>query len=181
MNLSASNIFLLGDRVYLRPLEIKDCEGDYPSWLNNRDVTRYNSHGKFPYTKNQAISFVETLQGSHTNITLAIVDKKTDKHIGNISLQNIDWITRSAELAILIGDSTFFGHGIGYEASKLITEHGFRTLNLQRIYCGTSADNKAMQHLAVKLGMSKEGTRKNGIFNNGQYVDIIEYGLLNVE
>jgi RimJ/RimL family protein N-acetyltransferase len=36
-----------------------------------------------------------------------------------------------------------------------------------------------MQKLAEKLGMEKEGTRKEAIFNNGGYRDVIEFGLLN--
>ncbi len=38
-----------------------------------------------------------------------------------------------------------------------------------------------MQKLALKLGMSQEGIRKEAIFNGGTYQDIIEFGILNQE
>jgi RimJ/RimL family protein N-acetyltransferase len=65
------------------------------------------------------------------------------------------------------------------EAGKLIIEHGFKSLNLHRIYCGTSSQNVGMQKLAEKLEMIKEGIRKEALFNSGIYSDIIEYGILN--
>jgi RimJ/RimL family protein N-acetyltransferase len=39
--------------------------------------------------------------------------------------------------------------------------------------------NEGMMKLAVKLGMKKEGLRKEAIFKAGQYIDIVEYGLIN--
>ena len=170
--------FLVAKTIYLRPLKESDCEGNYPFWLNNQTVTQHNSHGKFPYTKAQAIKYVQSIQGSQKNIVLAIVDRDSNQHIGNVSLQAIDWQNQNAELAILIGESDFFKKGIGYEASKLMLNHAFNTLNLHRVYCGTSSGNIAMQKIALKLGMQKEGIRKEVIFKNGHYFDIIEYGIL---
>ena len=65
------------------------------------------------------------------------------------------------------------------EAGDLLINHAFQNLNLHRIYCGTSSNNIGMQKLATKLGMKKEGVRKDSIFNDGRYYDIIEYGIIN--
>jgi RimJ/RimL family protein N-acetyltransferase len=35
-----------------------------------------------------------------------------------------------------------------------------------------------MQRLAEKLGMNQEGVRKDALFKNGVFVDIIEYGIV---
>jgi RimJ/RimL family protein N-acetyltransferase len=51
-------------------------------------------------------------------------------------------------------------------------------INLHRIYCGTSSENIGMQKLANKLGMIKEGQRKDALFKNGKYLDVIEYGII---
>ena len=47
-----------------------------------------------------------------------------------------------------------------FEAGSLLIDHGFNKLNLHRIHCGTSSENYAMQKLALKLGMSKEGEKR---------------------
>ena len=66
-------------------------------------------------------------------------------------------------------------------AARAIIEHGFRKLNLHRIYCGTAGTNTAMKRLAVKLGMTQEGTRRQHVFLDGCWADVIEYGLLRIE
>jgi RimJ/RimL family protein N-acetyltransferase len=112
-------------------------------------------------------------------LVLAVIDTNTEKHIGNISLQNINWIDRNAEIAFLLGEKDFWGKGVMLEAGQLLINHGFESLNLHKIYCGTSSDNSGMQKLAEKLKMEKEGIRKEALFKNGVYHDIIEFGILN--
>ena len=104
--------------------------------------------------------------------------KRLTDHIGNISLQNINLLSRNAELAILLGDKNYWGKGYSKEASKILVNHGFTELNLHRIYCGTSADNLAMQNIAGYLGMQQEGRRLEALYKSGKYVDIVEYGVL---
>jgi len=173
------NIFLTGDSIILRPLQLKDIEGNYRLWLNDPQIILHNSHGRFPQTPETLLSYVNAAQVSGKEITLAVIDKNTGDHIGNISLQNINWIDRNAEIAFLLGESKFQGKGVMFEAGKLLIDHGFKTLNLHRIYCGTSSANTPMQRLAEKLEMIKEGIRKEAIYKNGKYFDIIEYGLIN--
>jgi RimJ/RimL family protein N-acetyltransferase len=109
----------------------------------------------------------------------AICLRDNDRHVGNISLQQISAKNRNAELALLIGDPSVYGKGIGYEAGKLLVEYAFGTLKLHRLYCGTHAENIGMQKLALKLGMSEEGRRRDALWKNGSFADIVEYGLLN--
>lgn len=173
------NIFLQGESIYLRPLEEEDLTMEYVSWLNDTAVCEFNSHAVFPYTKEKMDAYYDYLQKTQsTNIVLAIIDKNNLTHIGNISLQNIDWINRSAEYAILLGNKSYWGIGVASEASILICDYGFTRLNLHRIYCGTSSKNIGMQKLANKMHMSQEGIRKQAIFKNGEYIDIVEYGVL---
>jgi ribosomal-protein-alanine N-acetyltransferase len=112
---------------------------------------------------------------------LAVCDKQNDKHIGNISLQSISWVDRSAEIAFVLGEKEYWGKGVMLEAGKMILDHGFNMLNLHRIHCGTTSDNQGMQKLAEKLGMEKEGVRKEALFNNGKFHDVIEYGIMNTK
>jgi len=172
------DIFIKGQRIYLRQLTEKDIEGDYSDWLNDPEVTLYNSHGRFPMTIDKLKEFIQSASQSNNSLVLAVIDSETDLHIGNISLQAINWIDRNAEIAFLLGEKTWWGKGIMYEAGKLLMEHGVKVLNLHRIYCGTSADNLGMQRLAMKLGMLPEGIRKEALFKKGKYIDILEYGII---
>lgn len=169
---------LQGNRIYLRLLELSDADENYPSWLNDPDVCRYNSHGETLYTHEMAQAYIANVTNNPAIQAFAICLNKNDCHVGNISLQQISLKNQSAELAILIGESSVHRKGIGYEASRLLLDYAFHTLKLHRIYCGTHAENMGMQYLALKLGMNEEGQRRDAIFKNDQFADIIEYGIL---
>lgn len=177
MSLS-KDLFLEGDHIYLRPLNEKDIDGNYRYWLNDQEIVRFNSHGRFPMTPEKLKAFVQSAVTSDNTLVLAVIDKQSGEHIGNISLQGINWVDRNGEIAFLLGEKAYWGKGVMLEAGALLINHAFKTLNLHRIYCGTSSENSGMQKLAEKLGMIKEGIRKEAIYNNGTYHDIIEYGLL---
>ncbi len=175
------HIFLEGENLYLRAIEEKDLNGAYFQWLNDEEVTKYNSHGRFPNTPKKQLDYFNSLQNTDKSLVLAIIDKKTNFHIGNISLQNINWIDSNAEFAILMGDKNFWGKGYSTQAGELIIKHAFEKLNLHRIYCATSIENIGMQKLAKKLQMTQEGIRKEAIFKAGKYLDIVEFGLINIK
>jgi RimJ/RimL family protein N-acetyltransferase len=168
-------VFLTGERTRLRPLVAADVDGPYLTWFNDPEVSRLNSHHVFPYTRAEAIAWVEALTGRRDRLVLAIEVER--RHVGNISLQDIDTVGRSAELAIVL-DKSVWGTGVGTEAARLLVAHGFSALNLNRIACGTVAANAGMRKLAEKLGMTQEGVRREAVWTDGAYHDIVEYGLL---
>lgn len=174
----SSHPFLKSENLILRPLSLEDLDGPYVSWLNDPEVCKYNSHGVVEYTRAMGKEYIERVSRDEHTLVLAIIAKDANVHIGNISLQKIDTDSRSAEYAILLGDTAYWGRGVATEASKLLLTHGFTALNLHRIYCGTSVSNIAMQKLAARLGFTEEGRRREAHFKNGVYEDIIEYGLL---
>jgi len=126
-----------------------------------------------------AQSYIKSVIDNPSVDVFAICLRENDRHVGNITLQQISLKNRSAELAILIGDPSVYGSGIGYEAGALLLEYAFGTCSLHRLYCGTHAENIGMQKLALKLGMNEEGRRREALFKNGIFADIVEYGLLN--
>jgi len=175
--------------IILTPFTEKHITEEYMSWFHNQEVTKYNSHGLFPYTRKAFDEFVETVRnGSSNMILLAMIvaephdsfpnTQKKYTHIGNISLQRIDWTNRSAEFAIVIGNTDYWNKGYGTEAGQLLLTHGFEKLNLHRIWTGTAATNIGMKTLAIKLGMVWEGTFNDGVFLEGQYVDVNSYAIL---
>lgn len=165
-------------RLKLRGLSRADIDGPYLGWFNDQEVCRYNSHGRFPATRDKMMAYLDMLQTSEQHLVLAVIDKVSGVHIGNISLQSIDLHNKTAEFAIIMGDRNYWGKGYAYEASRQLLEHGFLKLGLNRIYCGTSENNTGMRKLADKLGMQQEGCRRQAIFENGKFVDVIEFGIL---
>jgi len=181
--MESANAFIVGEKVYLRPLRDEDAEGPYPSWLNDAEVCAGNSHHVFPYAKEQAREYIRGVRGRRDCLVLAIIvpEGEHERHIGNMSLQSIDYVWGSAEFGVLIGDRTAWGKGYGKEAMRLILAHAFRSLNLHRVYCGTFDTNPGMRRLAAYVGMREEGRRREAAFKDGRYVDIVEFGVLRSE
>lgn len=172
-------IYQLDQHYHVRPLAAADLDGPYPQWFEDQEVCRYNSHGKFFKSREYFAAYVAALDGED-RIVWAICHAQ-DGHIGNISLQQISLVNRTAELAIVLGDKRHWGHGVGLLAGRALLRHGFDKLNLERIYCGTAATNEGMKRLALALGMKLEGMRRSHIFLEGARVDVAEYGILREE
>lgn len=168
--------FLEGNEIYLRPLSFEDIEGPYLTWFNDKDICKFNSHHRFPITKEELIAFVKDIDKHNDNLVLAAIRKKDSYHVGNVSLQGIDWINRSAEMASIIGTKGTEGLRYTVEAIELIIEHAFEQLNIRRVYGGSF--NPVIDYIMQSLGFTVEGKRRQAIYKNNQYYDIIEYGLL---
>lgn len=175
------NPFLVGEKIYLRTIEESDLNEEYQGWFNDSEVCKFNDHHRYPMYREQLADYYKMVIEPRTAIVLAIIDKETDKHFGNISLQSLDMINRSAELAIIIGDKNAWGKGVGGEACRLLIGHGFDQLNLHRIYCGTSEENIGMQTLVKKLNFKEEGLLREAQFKSGKYVNYILFSLLEHE
>lgn len=113
------------------------------------------------------------------SVRCAIVDSENENDVlGLISLLDINYINRSAELHIMIGGATNRGKGIGTFAVKAMIEHAFNNLNLRRIELGVLENNVAAIHLYEKSGFVREGIKRKSNYKNGEYISMIMMGLL---
>jgi len=169
-------IYKLNDEYYVRRFRPEDLKGKYPSWFEDQEVCRYNSHGKFTKTESHFEKYLEALDKEE--IVLWAICHTSDGHIGNVSLQSLSFINRTAEFAIIIGDKSHQRRDVGKLAANRILDHGFSKLNLNRIYCGTAITNEGMKALAISLGMKEEGVRRSHLYLNRCWVDVVDYGIL---
>jgi len=173
--------FLIGEKVYLRPLELEDLNDRYLSWLNDPVVSRYLESGIFPSTREDLERFFRQTTASRDQVILAIVKKEIDQHIGNVKLGPINWIHRKATFGILVGDRQFWNTGVGTEATRLTIEYAFSRLNLRRIDLGVYAEHEAAVHSYERVGFRVEGRFREDLFHEGQYKDRLWMGLLKSE
>jgi RimJ/RimL family protein N-acetyltransferase len=172
------NAFLETNLIILEPLEEKHLTEEYISWLNDKDITKYNSHGIFPNTSKKTQEYIN-LAHSNSQLTFAIIEKKTLLHIGNASIYKIDFINSNADLSIIIGNKKFWGKGYGQEIFSILTQHCFNKLNLHKVTAGTTSDNIGMQKILENLNFNKEGIILESIRRDLQFFDTYLYGLIN--
>ena len=95
--------------------------------------------------------------------TYAIV--KEDIPMGCVGLLfhpdcNHYWGDDCAELGYWIGES-YWGRGIAFKASEVITRHAFDDLNVERIYASYRIENTQSKRVLEKLGFEYFGELKN--------------------
>ncbi len=172
------SVYDLAEDFYLRELRESDLDGRWPDWFNDPVVTKHQAKGYEVNTKAKQREYFNSLAGSKTDRVLAIVDRATDTHIGNVGLHKIDPIHRTAVLGIVIGEKQAWGRGIGRRAWQAITDFGFESLGLHKI-CATVIDgNDASLKCAMAAGFVLEGRQAKQIYKADGYRDLIHLGLL---
>tara|TARA_B100000674_G_scaffold146725_1_gene116121 strand:+ start:2038 stop:2553 length:516 start_codon:yes stop_codon:yes gene_type:complete len=143
-----------------------------PKWLADKEVTKYLYRGKIP-TKNAENRYL-------SDIEFEIYDKSMSEEevIGCGGIHQVNWISRSAELRIMIGNKDYWGMGIGKLAIKELMNYGFQTLNMNRLWLGVNEHNQQAYHAYKKCGFVEEGRLKEEFFKDGLYCDIIRMGIL---
>ena len=175
------DIFISGKFVDLFVLtEEHALHADWYNWYNDAETTRYTEHHRFPNTPIKQLDFFKTnIETSSQKLQLGIMDKNK-YFLGVVSLNTIDYISRRAEMAITIGEKAYRKLIYAAESVSLIIEHGFFTLNLERIYAGTT--EKSLADFWIRsLNFTYEGMYRKHIYRNGIYHDAHLFGILRNE
>ena len=171
-------IFYEGKYVELKVLEEKDIyESNWVGWFNNEKLCSQNGHHYFPNTVEKQKKFLLELDNDK-KIQFGILDKKNRGEIcGVISLQNIDYISRNAEIACISDNSlTSLKPQIYLESHSIIFRHGFEQLGLERIYGGTINKN-IPGALERAFNFEIEGIQRKSLFKNGIFNDVILFAV----
>ncbi|MBI1830802.1 MAG: GNAT family N-acetyltransferase [Planctomycetes bacterium] len=173
------NPFLIGERLYARPPE-RDDATVVQAWLNDPDVRRFLRLYR-PIDLQAEVDYIDKTRSDQTAIGLLIALKEDDRPIGVCSLRDIDSKNRKAEFGIGIGDKACWGQGLGSEATQLMIDYGFATLNLNRVFLHVHAYNDRAVCCYEKLGFQREGVLRQEHFCDGRYWDTIVMSMLREE
>lgn len=173
---------LIGDRIYLSPKGASDDEiQKFTEWMNDFEVTDYIGRSGNLITLIGEKDYLENIARDSKNRNFDIITLNDNKLIGTVSLENINWIERSAVLGIFIGDNEFRNNGYGTEAIKLLLEYGFKYLNLHSIRLDLLAVNERAHKCYLKCGFRDTGCSREEIFLNGKYYDKLHMDILENE
>ena len=70
------------------------------------------------------------------------------------------------------------GQGCAKEASKLVVDHLFNNLNINRIELYVVEENISAIKLYESLGFTKEGCKREAVWINGKYKNLLIYSML---
>ncbi|MGI5864993.1 MAG: GNAT family N-acetyltransferase [Myxococcales bacterium] len=160
------NAFLVGESIYLRPLEKEDAP-QIAEWLNDREITRPLLVHR-PINRAGEERYLEQVAQSENDVNLGIA-RHDDALIGVTGLGAIDMKNRHASFGIFIGDKTQWGKGYGSEATRLMVGYAFDTLNLNKVWLHVIEHNERAIRAYERVGFKREGSLREYTFVEGRY------------
>jgi RimJ/RimL family protein N-acetyltransferase len=168
--------FLEGVKVYLRPYEPEDADVLYHA-LYSAESRRLTGTQQI-FTRASTADFINKIAGDNSRVDLVICSQKTNQTLGEVVLNNIDFINRSANIRIGIFNEKDYSLGYGSEALILMLNHAFGGLNLHRVELGVYDFNPRAIHVYEKLGFKQEGVLRDSLHFNHQFHDQIIMSIL---
>ena len=173
---------IYGERIRLRAPEREDIPL-FLKWFNDPEVT-ITLFNYLPLSLVEEENWFDEMIKSPAEehpLTIEVKEKNSWKAVGNTAFITINWIARSAEIGIAIGEKDYWNQGYGTEAMKLMLKHGFETLNLNRIYLRVYEFNKRGIRAYEKTGFVHEGCMRQALHKQGRYHDVLFMSVLREE
>jgi len=169
-------VFLDGEAVSLRTIEEEDLEFMQEA-VNHPNVWRAIGRSD-PVNRAQEREFFEDVVGGDDVVNL-LVTTGPETPVGTVSL-TVDQHANRAELGYWIAP-VHQSEGYGSEAAGLLVDYGFNQRGFHRIEARVFEFNDPSRRLLESLGFTHEGTHREGQFIDGEYQDVLWYGLLENE
>jgi ribosomal-protein-alanine N-acetyltransferase len=148
-------------------------------WQTDPDVLATSADDPTPESEEQTRRRHERWMQLRPDILhLAIHLRESDELIGFLHIAEIEPVHRHCRLGLVIGEKTLWGRGYGAEALRLVADHCFEDLGLNRIVLEVYATNRRMVAMLERVGVPREGVLREHVFRDGGFVDQYGYGLL---
>lgn len=163
----------------LRPWNIDDLES-LVKYANNPNIAKFMTDGfPHPYKEENGKMFIEFATKDNP-IHIFAIDINGEA-VGGIGLHpQQDIHKKNAELGYWLAEP-FWGNGIIKKAIHEIVDFGFKTYDIDRIFARPFGTNIPSQKVLQKAGFKLEGSFKNTLFKNGEYLDELIYAMYRLQ
>lgn len=169
------------ERLILRPFSLEDA-AEVQRLAGDRAVADTTLNIPHPYEDGMAQEWIAKHQPEAAEgkcVTFAITSKADGCLIGAVSLAGMV-SGHQAELGYWIG-CDYWNQGYCTEAGEAVLRCGFTMLGLARIHSCHFGRNPASGRVLRKLGMQREGLRRQHVKKGEKLEDLEVYGILRSE
>ena len=154
---------LKGKKVTLREKRLSDAHKDY-GWRADSELALLDAAQPIRMTYQEYLRiFEDELRFPSPWSRRLTIEASDTTQIGNCMYYDINYVKRSAELGILIGDKAYWGHGYGTDAVRTLLNFIFETTPLQKMYLHTLEWNLRAQRAFEKCGfVARRQVRRQG-------------------
>jgi RimJ/RimL family protein N-acetyltransferase len=166
---------LFGKFVKLRPLSVADAQAMYASMDDEEAMKLTGTQSNYSFEDVE--KHLKYCQAATDRLDFAVL--RESEIVGEVVLNNIDFINKSASFRIAIWTGKNRNRGFGTEATSLVVHYGFETLKLNRIELEVYSFNDRAKYIYSKAGFIYEGTRRQALNWQGEWVDAHIMAILN--
>jgi RimJ/RimL family protein N-acetyltransferase len=171
---------IAGEHVILRAFEREDAERCY-RWMNDPSIVR-TLKSRYPIAFQHEIDWLDrAMRGSGDERHFAIERKDDRAHIGNASIHEIDWVSRTAAFGLFIGEPTAWNRGFGSDAIGTLKRFAFDEMNLRKLRINVFDYNDRAKHVLEAHGFIIEGRLRREFYREGTYHDIVVFSVFRDE
>lgn len=171
------------ERLLLRPLDMSDVSTMH-ALSNDPEIAANLADMPHPYPREAAEAVVNAMQELAARgeaFAFGVVPAASEAQtLAGVIYLVLNAANQHGEIIYWIG-KPFWGCGYATEAVQAVIKFAFSTLNLHRVHASVFGHNAASVRVMQKCGMQYEGTLKQHELKNGQFVDLLCYGLLRDE
>jgi RimJ/RimL family protein N-acetyltransferase len=139
-------------RVHITEVNQADLDLDlYVSWLQNVQDNRFIEAVRKDYSKFDLQKYLDA-RVNNPEVKFWGIFLESNKFIGTIKLEPINWEDQTAWLGMMIGDSSEHGKGYGSQALNLVLDQAENVLLLKEIYLGVHKNNAPAIRIYKKSG-----------------------------
>jgi len=169
-----------GEKIVLRYARESDLDAYFAFLLDPEMTLLTGSQGEF--SRESIAAWIRKIGVQHEDrVDFIIISKETGELAGEVVLNEMDTVNRSANIRIGLEGARHCGKGYGTEAMLHMLRYGFDTLGLHRIHLGVYSFNPRAVHVYRKLGFKQEGIERDVLFQNGEFHDMIVMAMLEDE
>lgn len=160
-----------GENIFLRSIQKNDIKC-LNQWKNDEETFMYLGGGFMPTSIDQQEKWLDSMMDTTGNNKRFIICDNNNLSVGMIGLYDINWIHRTCEIGIYIGNKEAKGKGYGKEACILIEKFAKEYVNLRKIKLNVVSDNKNALNMWQSLGYIKVGEYLKDRYIKGSYKDL---------
>ena len=169
---SRRRFMIAGEHVILRAFEREDAERCY-RWMNDPNIVR-TLKSRYPIAFQNEIEWLDRAMHGNTNERHFAIERRDDRtHIGNASIHDIEWVSRTAAFGLFIGEPTAWNRGFGSDAIGTLMRFAFDEMNLRKLRINVFDYNDRAKHVLETHGFVQEGRLEREFYREGAYHDIV--------
>jgi RimJ/RimL family protein N-acetyltransferase len=163
---------IAGEHVILRAFEREDAERCY-RWMNDPNIVR-TLKARYPIAFQNEAEWLDRAMHPGADERHFAIERRDDRtHIGNASIHDIEWVSRTAAFGLFIGEPAAWNRGFGTDAIATLVRFAFEEMNLRKLRINVFDYNERAKHILEAQGFVQEGRLRAEFYREGTYHDIV--------